>query len=100
MRERVIHVSGVLSPRWIRWLTEAVDAQTRTSGLQSTKANAWHRDEQMHRVIMHCPLAHLAQQALDGLSPASDPEPGGELKPVQRAEAASAAAASTSHGPR
>ncbi|MDH3679653.1 MAG: phytanoyl-CoA dioxygenase family protein [Acidimicrobiia bacterium] len=83
VRECVIHVSGVLSPRWVQRLADAVDSQTRATGLQSMKANAWHTDEQMHRIIMNCPVAHLAQQALNGLSPASDREPGGELKPVR-----------------
>jgi len=60
---------------------------TNATGLQSMKANAWHTDDGMHRVIMNCPLAHLAQQVLNGLSPSpppsSDPQPTGHLKPVR-----------------
>ena len=83
LRERVIHVSGVLSPTWIKQIEDVVDAQTQVTGLQSMKANAWHTDENMHRVIMNCPLAHIAQQVLDGMSPADDPEPHGDLKPIR-----------------
>ena len=82
-RERIIHVSGVLSAVWIKRIEDVVDAQIQATGLQSMKSNAWHTDGGMHRIIMNCPVAHLAQQVLDGLSPASDPEPRGRLKPVR-----------------
>jgi hypothetical protein len=81
--ERVIHVSGVLSPAWLERIAAVVDAQTQTTGLQSMAANTWHTDQAMHQIIMNCPVAHLAQQVLDGLSPADDPEPRGDLKPVR-----------------
>ena len=83
LSERVIHVSGVLSPAWIKQIEDVVDAQTQVTGLQSMKANAWHADEGMHRIIMNCPLAHIAQQVLDGMSPADDPEPRGDSKPIR-----------------
>ena len=82
-RERIIHVSSVLSAVWIKRIEDVVDAQIQATGLQSMKSNAWHTDGGMHRIIMNCPVAHLAQQVLDGLSPASDPEPRGRLKPVR-----------------
>ena len=82
-RERVIHVSGVLSPEWVQRMAKAVDAHTQATGLQSMTANAWHTDGKMHRIIMNCPVAHLAQQVLGSLSPASDSEPRGHLKPVR-----------------
>jgi hypothetical protein len=82
-RDRVIHVTGILSAAWIKRIADVVDAQTQSTGLQSMKANAWHTDDGMHRIIMNCPVAHIAQQVLDGLSPAIDPEPRGHLKPVR-----------------
>ena len=82
-RERIIHVSSVLSAVWIKRIEDVVDAQIQATGLQSMKSNAWHTDGGMHRIIMNCPVAHLAQQVLDGLSPVSDPEPRGRLKPVR-----------------
>ncbi len=82
-REKVIHVSGILSEDWLQMIGSAVDGQTRPSGLQSMAANAWHTDDAMHRIIMNCPVAHLAQQLLDYLSPADDPEPSGTRKPIR-----------------
>ena len=59
-QERVIHVSGVLSDEWIQLIASVVDRQTRAGGLQSMAANAWHTNDAMHRIIMTCPIAHLA----------------------------------------
>ena len=83
LNDRIIHVSGVLSPDWIERIEEVVDAQTQTTGLQSMKANAWHTDVGMHRVIMNCPIAHIAQQILAAMSPEDDPEPRAHFKPVR-----------------
>ena len=82
-REKVIHISGVLSEDWLQLIGSAVDGQTQSSGLQSMAANAWHTNDAMHQVIMNCPLAHLAQQLLDHLSPIDDPEPSGAQKPIR-----------------
>ena len=82
-REKVIHVSDVLSEEWLQFIASVLDRQTKTSGLQSMAANAWHTNSAMHRIIMNCPLAHLAQQLLDHLSPPGDPEPSGSLKPIR-----------------
>ena len=48
-KERVIHVSGVLSDEWIQLIVSVVDQQTRAGGLQSMAANAWHTNDGMHR---------------------------------------------------
>ena len=81
--ERVIHVSGVVSPAWVERIAAVVDAKTRSSGLQSMEANTWHSDPAMHQIVMNCPVAHLAQQVLDAITPDDDPEPRGESKPVR-----------------
>jgi hypothetical protein len=83
VRDRVIHVSGVLDPAWLQRIEDAVDSQTpkTDAGLQSMNVNTWHVDDSMHRIIMNCPLAHLAQQALSCLSPSSGQEP--TLKPIR-----------------
>ena len=46
-------------------------------------ANAWHTNDAMHRIIMTCPVAHLAQQVLDYLSPVGDSQPTGTSKPIR-----------------
>jgi hypothetical protein len=81
--QRVIHVTNVLSAQWVQFIADAVDANTQTTGLQSMKANAWHTDDDMHQIIMNCPVAHLAQQLLNALTPPSDPTPSGDLKPIR-----------------
>ena len=83
LSERVVHVSGVLSDAWIERIAAAVDAQIVAGGLQTMAANSWFTDPAMHEVIMNCPVAHLAQQVLDGLAPEDDPQPRGEAKPVR-----------------
>ena len=82
-RERVIHVSGVLSDEWLQLIGSVVDELTQSGGLQSMAANAWHTNDAMHRIIMTCPVAHLAQQLLDHITPAGDPEPSGAFKPIR-----------------
>lgn len=83
VKERVVHVSGVLSEDWVERIANAVDAQIAAGGLQTMAANSWLTDPAMHEVAMNCPTAHLAQQVLDGLAPEDDPEPRGVAKPVR-----------------
>ncbi len=82
-QERVIHGSGVLSGKWLQLIGSAVDELTQPGGLQSMAANAWHNNDAMHRIIMGCPLAHLAQQILNYLAPVGDLQPTGASKPVR-----------------
>ena len=82
-RERVIHVRGVLSDAWLQLIASVIDELTQSGGLQSMAANAWHTNDAMHRIIMTCPVAHLAQQVLDHIAPAGDPEPTGISKPIR-----------------
>ena len=72
LHDRVMPVSGVLSPDWLDRISAVVDAQTDAEGLQSMKANAWHTDDDMHEVIMNCPGAHLAQQLLGAIAREAD----------------------------
>ena len=81
--ERVIHVAGSISDAWLDRLDAVVDARSTAVGWQSMEANLWLRDDAMHDVVMNCPVAHLAQQLLDALAPANDPEPRDTAKPVR-----------------
>lgn len=90
MRDGVVCLKNVLPQLWIDRLRAAVDEQASGRGPPNMTMNSdkfavqssltWYVNDKFHDIIMGCPTAHLAQQALNALAPS---EAGGTEKEVR-----------------